>query len=177
MYGEYNIWDMNPDNEDHYYNKNTEKSLCGLIIALIVIIVCVALCGCKSIQYVPIETVKTEYINRTDTVKQVDSVFNEKETIIREADSALVVQLGLQLKANERAILVLKKELEKKVSKESEHKIDTVIKVDSIQVPYPVEKKLTKWQSLKLKTGGIAISTCFIFVALFVVSLLYRFKK
>ena len=30
---------------------------------------------------------------------------------------------------------------------------DTVIKKDSVRVPYPVEKKLSKWQQIKLDIG------------------------
>ena len=30
---------------------------------------------------------------------------------------------------------------------------DTVIKTDSVRVPYPVEKKLSKWQQIKLDIG------------------------
>lgn len=110
----------NPNSNWYYgqrYEKMSEKNLKGcfytLVIALIVAACMILFSSCKSIQYVPVETVKTEYKNHTDTVRQIDSIFSEKETIIREADSALVASLGLQLKANERAILILKKELEK----------------------------------------------------------------
>ncbi|TCO88181.1 hypothetical protein EV202_12764 [Bacteroides heparinolyticus] len=34
------------------------------------------------------------------------------------------------------------------------NKTDTVLQTDSVQVPYPVEKKLTKWESIKLDMGG-----------------------
>ena len=70
--------------------------------------------GCKT-QYVPVETVRTVYEHHTDTVKQTDSIKTEKETIIREArpeDSLMLAKLGIRLKENERAILVLQKKLE-----------------------------------------------------------------
>ena len=35
---------------------------------------------------------------------------------------------------------------------------DTVIKTDSVRVPYPIEKKLTKWQQIKLDVGGGALA-------------------
>ena len=168
--------------EEYYYNylydKKSEKSMKSCFYSLVGIILLVILSllfsGCKSIQYVPVETVNTEYINRVDTIKQTDSVFKEKETIIKEADSSLVAKLGLQLKTNEKAILILQKELEKQTSKESEHKIDTVIKVNSIQVPYPVERKLTKWEKLKMDAGGIAIGTCIAFVLVIIIYFLIR---
>jgi hypothetical protein len=101
-------------------------------------------------------------------------LISEKETIIREADSSLVAKLGLQLKDNERAILILQRELERQVSKESEHKTDTVIKTDSIQVPYPVERKLTKWEKIKMDAGGISIGVCIALVLMIIVYFIVR---
>ena len=136
------------------------------------------LSSCSSIKYVPVETVRTEYINRTDTVRKTDSVFTEKETIIKEADSALIAKLGLQLKDNEKAILILKRELERQVNKESEHRIDTIIKTDSVQIPYPVEKKLSKWEQTKMNAGGISIVSCIIFIAMIIVMFIIKcFKR
>ena len=174
----------NPNSNWYYgqrYEKMSENNLKGcfytLVIALIVAACMILFSSCSSIKYVPVETVRTEYKNHTDTVKQIDSIFSEKETIIREADSALVASLGLQLKANERAILILKKELEKQVSKESEHITDTIIKTDSVQVPYPVEKQLTKWQKTKMEAGGIALAACMVFVILIIVGVILNTRK
>ena len=131
---------------------------------IILILIIIGIVGCKSIQYVPVETVKTVYKNHTDTLLRTDTIQTEKETIIREADSATLTTLGLQLKANERAILILKRELERQVSKESEHKSDTIIERDTIQVPVPVEKKLTKWQQFKLDFADIALVICVLII-------------
>lgn len=178
-----NIGEYNMEREDgYYYNKmydmNSKKSLiaCCYSLAGIIQLVILSLLfsGCKSIQYVPVEKVKTEYINRTDTVNKIDTLISEKETIIREADSSLVAKLGLQLKANERAILILQRELERQVSKESEHNTDTVIKTDSVQVPYPVERKLTKWEQTKMDAGGIAIGVCIVFLIIIIVVFMVR---
>ena len=169
-------------NNHWYYNQRydnmSEKSIRGcfytFVAVIIITVAALLLSSCKSIQYVPVETIKTEYQNHTDTIKEIDSVFSEKETIIREADSALVAKLGLQLKANERAILILQKELQKQVSMQSEHSTDTVIKTDSIQVPYPVERKLTKGESLKMDAGGIAMGVCVAFIIIVVVYFIIR---
>lgn len=104
------------------------------------------LCSCSSVRYVPVESVRTEYINRTDTVTRTDSVIHEKETIIREADSTTLSKLGLQLKENEKAILILRRELERQKSAHQEHRIDTVVVRDSVNVPVPVEKELSWYQ-------------------------------
>lgn len=156
----------NPNENWYYHQKELRAGFSYKVcfycfIAMIVLIILLTfLTSCKSIQYVPVEKVRTEYKHTTDTIKQTDSIFSEKETIIREADSALVAKLGLQLKANERAILVLKRELERQVNKQSEQHTDTVIKTDTIQVPYPVEKKLTKWQQFKMDAGNVGLGLC-----------------
>lgn len=172
---------MKKEYYNQMYNRKIMKSLevCFLSIVGIALMIIIAflLTGCKSIQYVPVEKVRTEYINRTDTVNKIDTLISEKETIIREADSSLVAKLGLQLKANEKAILVLQRELEKQVSKESEHKIDTIIKTDSVQVPYPVEKQFTKWEKAKMDMGGIAIGICIAIVLLLIVYIVIRICK
>lgn len=118
---------------------------------LAVAVVLLLCASCRSVKYVPVETVRTEYVHHTDTVRQTDSVYHEKETIIREADSAMVSDLGLKLKENERAILVLKRELAREKNQKEEHKTDTIIKVDSVSVPYPVEKALTWRQHTAIK--------------------------
>ena len=167
---------------DYYYNQlydeKSRKSMiaCCYCLAGIIILAILSFLfsGCKSIQYVPVEKVRTEYINRTDTVNKIDTLISEKETIIREADSNLVAKLGLQLKVNERAILVLQRELERQISKESEHKTDTVIKTDSVQVPYPVERKLTKWEQTKMDAGGIAIGICIAIVLMIIVGFIVK---
>ncbi|MCE8995224.1 hypothetical protein K0G45_25500, partial [Bacteroides thetaiotaomicron] len=57
------------------------------------------------------------------------------------------------------------------------NRTDTVIKVDSIQVPYPVERKLSRWQSLKIELGGWAFGIIIMF-ALFIVGwLVYEWRK
>lgn len=162
----------------HFYDRRAEGSMRTFAYSLVgVILIAVAsllLSGCKSIQYIPVEKVKTEYINKTDTFIKKDTVISKKETIIREADSTLVAKLGLQLKDNEKAILILQRELEKQISKESESKTDTVLKTDSIQVPYPVERNLTKWEKVKMDIGGITIGACIVILLLIMVGFISK---
>ena len=181
-----NIVDYNMSKKDDYYynclyDKKAIKSTVAFFYSLIGIVLLVLfsllLSGCKSVQYVPVEKVKTEYKIKTDTITKIDSIFSEKETIIREADSSLITKLGFKLKANERAILILQKELEKKTSKESESKTDTIIKVDSVQVPYPVEKKLTKWEKVKMDMGGIAMELLVVLGLIIMIVCLVRVTK
>lgn len=105
---------------------------------LVIIVVCLLLQACKSVQYVPVETVKTEYIDR---VKQVHDTMHtiEKETTYINGDTVLITKYIDRIK-------VL-------------HQTDTCIieRTDTVQVPYPVERKLSKWEQVKNSLGGITL--------------------
>lgn len=136
-------------------------SLIGWYLILIVFVALSLICltGCKT-QYVPIKEIHTEYVHSTDTVHKIDTVTNEKETVIREVndgDSALLAQYGIRLKDNERMILFLQRQLEREKSQQTESRHDTVIVQDTIPVPYPVEAKLSWWQQKKQDLGEVVL--------------------
>jgi hypothetical protein len=141
------------------------------IIVLTALLLCV---GCAP-KVVTVPEYHYERHNTTDTVMLHDSILRERNTIIREADSAMLSELGIRLQQGERAILVLRKELERALSQQKKITRDTIIKTDSIRVPYPVEKKLTKWQQLKIGAGEIILFvSCLIAVFLWLRFLVRR---
>ena len=112
--------------------------------------------SCKT-EYIPVETSHTEHHWHRDSIKEVDSVILERHTTIMQLDSVAMAQYGIKLKNAERAWLVKSWELERQI--ENLQRLtairDTV--KDTIQVPYPVEKKLAKWQQTKVDWGGWAM--------------------
>ena len=129
--------------------------------------------SCKT-EYIPVETSHTEHHWHTDSIKEVDSVIHERHTTIMQLDSAAMAQYGIRLKNAERAWLVKSWELERQI--ENLQKLtairDTVR--DTIQVPYPVEKKLSKWQQTKVDWGGWAMLAADVMIILFFVFALRR---
>ena len=109
--------------------------------ARIIIITIAALClsACKSIKYVPVETIKvdTTYISQI----KIDSIYHR--------DSIYVEHKG------DTVYLSKYKYLYKYIEKH-----DTLWreKVDTIQVAYPVEARLTKWQKIKINIGEYLIT-------------------
>lgn len=95
--------------------------------------------GCKSIQYVPVETVKrdTTYLSQT----KIDSIYHR--------DSIYVERKG------DTVYLSKYKYLYKYIEKH-----DTLWreKVDTVRVAYPVEAQLTKWQKIKINIGEYLIT-------------------
>ena len=57
------------------------------------------------------------------------------------------------------------------------NRTDTILKTDSIQVPYPVEKRLTRWQTLKRELGGWALGVIIVFALVIVGRMIYRLRK
>jgi hypothetical protein len=148
----------------NWYHKempNPKQGCFSWMVAIIVLIVfSICMSSCETIKYVPVETVKTEVIHNTDAVIVKDTINNEKETIIREAtpaDSLLLAKVGIQLDESKRVILLLQKELAEKSHTEIEHTSDTVTVEKEVKVPYPIEKPLSKWDRICLKSGSIAI--------------------
>lgn len=95
--------------------------------------------SCKSIQYVPVETTKrdTTYLSQT----KIDSIYHR--------DSIYVERKG------DTVYLSKYKYLYKYIEK---HDTLWQEKVDTIQVAYPVEARLTKWQKIKINIGEYLIT-------------------
>lgn len=117
--------------------------------------------GCRSrIQYVPIES----NIETRDSVITHDSIIIKEKIVTRDStvikDSTVIV---LDDKGN-----VIRTELYRERERYRELNSDYILlqaKYDSllnvkqkeIQVPYPVERQLTKWEEVKMNVGGWAI--------------------
>lgn len=120
----------------------------------------------RVIEQVPVEVHDTTYITHTEFVVKTDTLINNTETIVRVAnagDSALLAKLGLQLKDNERTILVLRNELSQMIKQIELSKYDstymhndtpvTVSKTETVEV----EKPLRWWQKGLMWAGAIGI--------------------
>lgn len=124
---------------------------------LYIILLMLAICftSCRSIKDVPVETVKTEYKTR-DSIR-FDSIY--------EHDSIFLFVKG---------DTVYKEKYRYKYRYLTINKTDTVMLTDSVQIPYPVEKQLTRWQQMKIELGGWAVG---VIVILSIVLMLKLFRN
>jgi len=132
-----------------------------VVVFFIALLLCALIGSCTTTKYVPVTETHTEHHWHTDSVRERDSTHTERETVIREVDSAVMARYGIQMERNQRAWLVLQREMENRL-RELEHRSaqrDTVH--DSIPVPYPVEvevpAELTWWQRARMSVGGVAM--------------------
>lgn len=111
--------------------------------------------SCRTVKYVPVETVKvdTTYINKLqrDSIYMLDSVY------IKEKEDTVLIEKYKYLYRD-------------KLVRDTMY----ISKVDSIQIPYPVEKELTRWQQFRMDFGGWAMCIVVISIVIFIV---YKIKK
>lgn len=162
--------------------------------ALALLIPVLVLSGCT--RYVPMETVRTEY-READTTAIYDRLRSFFESLYsRETSSDSVVERNKEtvvLKENgdtarhdrERVVYVSsrrERELEHKLSQ----KDSTIaalrlqlnsVKADSIPVPYPVERELSRWERAKMDLGGFALGGIAAVLCIAVVWLIRKFRK
>lgn len=135
---------------------------CLLLVAVYTLAlagVAMLLSGCKTqVEYVPVETVRTEYKDRvirdvrTDTVNTTRFVYVKGDTVI-------------DYREKERIKII--------------YNTDTLVsvKTDTISKVVPVERKLTKWEKAKMDVGGIAMGVSFVLLCAAVWWLVRKFKK
>ena len=149
----------------------------GTGLALVIVLTVLwMLAGCKT-RYVSVPEYHKEYINRTDTFIHNDVMRDTSWMTIREVDSAELVRLGVRIKGLTNALLIERYNNREQRSNNQRVKTDTIIKTDSVLVPYPVEKTLTKWQRMKMDYGGMAMGGTAVALVLVVVWLARKFRK
>lgn len=109
------------------------------IVVMAIVIVC--LTGCKATQ--PNEIVKTEYIDRYIDRLKVDSIYRHDSIYIKEKNDTIYEYREIELYRNR----YLHDTIHVAIT-------DTITNYEVKEV----EKKLTRWQSVKMEAGGYAIS-------------------
>lgn len=112
-------------------------------------------CSCQTVKYVPVETIKidTTYINKLqrDSIYMLDSVY------VKEKGDTVLIEKYKYLYRD-------------KLVRDTMY----ISKADSIQVPYPVEKELTRWQQFRMDFGGWAM--CIVVISILIL-IVYKIKK
>ena len=169
--------------KDYDYEPNGcwPTTFCYFVICVILI----SLCSCKSIQYVPVETVihdsiqveRVEFVK--DTTNQSTVVRDSSWMSIHIADSTELANIGIQLDGVTKAFVIERnkvRELENKLSSAKEKVVtkDSIVYKDrEVQVPIEVPAKLTAFESMKMEYGGYAI----LLVIIALVYLIYTFAR
>lgn len=151
------------------------RGLASAAIMTILLVLLCAMCGCKTTEYVPVETVRTEYreADTTAIYNRLLSIFEarkERESrsdsvIDRTKESATVNENGDTIKIERTRYVYMssreQREYERTISEKDSIINDlqtrlASVRADSVPVPYPVERKLSRWEQTKMDLGGVA---------------------
>ena len=149
----------------------------GTGLALVIVLTVLwMLAGCKT-RYVSVPEYHTVYRHNTDTFIHLDTVREKEWMTIKEVDSTQLAAMGIVLQNIKKAYLIERNKNREKSEYKLMAKTDTIFKTDSIRVPYPAEKTLTKWQRVKMDYGGMAMGGTAVALVLIVVWMARKFRK
>lgn len=112
------------------------KYLVATIAILIYLYIMFSFIGCTTTKYVPIESVRTEYINKVEK----DTVIINNDRLVKEKGDTIYIT-------------------ETKYIYKTKNKIDTILRIDTIPIIQEVEvikevNKLKDWQVILMVLGG-----------------------
>lgn len=138
--------------------KDKDELIYGLIGVLIVALFSL-LTSCRTqVKFIPVETVRTDSVFFNSA--RVDSIFVHDSIFVNQRGDTLI-------------------EYRYRYVYKYKDRVDTLYinKTDSISVPYPVEKSLTRWEQTKVNYGGHAIIAVVVIVMVVFGKMIYKLKK
>lgn len=163
---------------------------------LLIFALAIMLSACTSTKYVPVESVRTEYVHGDNSellnvIKSLTERLHQKEqqvdSLMQSYRELLVLSdKGDTLRHDREKIVYRASHRESELEKLVESKNDSIrellrqlesVKSDSIPVPYPVERKLSRWEQAKMDFGGVAIGVLAAVACIAVVWLIKKFRK
>ena len=133
-------------------------SLTGIAIIGALCLICLLFGSCKSIQYVPVETVRVEKVTEHDSI-YLEKIIHDSVASETKGDTVLIHHWHTEYKDRWR------------------DRWRDSIRIDSVQVPYPVPAQLTKWQTFCCDYGKVMIGVTAILSFVIFILLLYWIQK
>ncbi len=150
---------MNYYDEKERARERAARTCWYMILAILVALILAGIfSACQTVRYVPVETVRTDTLYQK--VVQRDSIHVHDSVTIREKGDTVMIE-HWRTQWRDRLLR------------------DTVYRsrIDTIQVPYPVERKLTKWQSFCIDYGKLTLGASVLLVIFIVIWLVRQFRK
>ena len=130
----------------------------GFLLGLMLLVLLLMLAGCRKSIYVPVESVRTEYRDAVRDIHTTDSVVDTRYVYV---NGDTVVDYRDRIKWRDREV----------------HDTIYIERADSVAVPLPVEKELSKWERTKIDYGGTAMLASVVLAVGLCASLVWLIKK
>lgn len=127
----------------------------GIIVALFI---CALFSGCRSIRYVPVETVRTDTLYQK--VLQRDSIHIHDSVTIREKGDTVMIEHW-------------RTQWRDRLQRDTVYRSRT----DSVQVPYSVERQLSRWEQFCIDYGKVMTGATVVLLVFIIVWLARRLRK
>ena len=121
---------------------------CDNRVSLFLLAFVLLLCGCTTTKYVPIETIRTEKVRAHDSI-YIETVRHDSVMITSKGDT--VDRWHTEYKDRWR------------------DRWRDSVRVDSVAVPYPVEKELTWWERQKVAYGELVFGVMVLLLLLVII--------
>lgn len=125
----------------------------------VVLCVVALLSGCAHTKYVAAPEYHTEYRARTDSVLRIDTIMRHDSVSVMMVGDTVRIDRYLW-RDNIRYRYVVKS--------------DTILRTDSVRVPYSVERQLTKWERRFMGIGKMAVGGMVVAGIIFIIWLSKR---
>lgn len=162
------------------------------LIVLLIAIIIASLYGCTTTRYVPVETTKTEYVEKvirdtSDTyhLKHIidslitDRTTNQRDCVIIIKDTAGAVINRQEYHNTTNVIRTHHKQKESDSVLFYKMKVDSLLgkSEDVVQVPVPIERELTRWEKFKSDWFGLIVIVSLAALAILYLMLWWQKKK
>lgn len=166
------------------------------LLTAAVIVMLAILSSCTRTVYEPVETVRIEYVkaDTTGLYEHMRSLYesmyrrdvSSDSVIDRTKETVVVKENGDTARHDKERIVYVSSHREKELEHKIQQQDSTIealrlqlasVKSDSIPVPYPVERKLSRWEQTKMDFGGMAIGGIAIAVCVAVIWLIKKIRR
>ena len=151
--------------------KEDDNNLTLLVIVFWLMMFLLVLSSCSTAKNIGPISATNRYEVTHDIIYQIDSIYVSKHTIIREADSAALAAMGIQMSEMQKSWIIKEESLQREIHSLKTLSSDTIYITDTLWLPYEVEKvveteaSLNAWQKTRISIGNIAIIAALVWLA------------
>ena len=120
--------------------KEDNNNLTLVVIVFLIMMSPLVLSSCSATHEIAQPSSSTQrYEVSRDTIYQIDSIYVSTHTIIREADSAALAAMGIQMSDMQKSWIIKEESLQREIHSLKSRSSDTTYITDTIWQPYEVE--------------------------------------
>lgn len=160
--------------------KEDNNDLTLLVIVFWIMMSLLVLSSCSTAKNIEPISATNRYEVTHDTIYQIDSIYVSTHTIIREADSAALAAMGIQMSDMQKSWIIKEESLQREIHSLKSRSSDTTYITDTLWQPYEVEKivevpaKLTWHEEMFVVIGKYTLIAALILIVFIILK--YRIK-